>query len=154
MYDDNNIHQMIERLLTFYVILSPFQVRELVQAELYEIEPILESLSQKVYYKGEAHYTRGDLVTPDEHTILFLPVTDPYVLIHKKEWSLEGTGIFINGEPAGYYTLEDSLADLTLYKEFKDFWGNILVKLPSESVAIRTINGRPVKDTRFARAFS
>jgi len=154
MYDDNNIHQMIDRLLTFYVILSPFEVKELVQAELYEIEPILSSLSQKVYYKGEAHYKRGDLVTPDEHAILFLPVTDPYVLIHKREWSLEGTGIFINGEPAGYYTLEDNLADLTLYKEFKDFWGNILVKLPSESVAIRTINGRPVKDTRFARAFS
>jgi hypothetical protein len=81
-------------------------------------------------------------------------VDDPYIRIHKDSWDVEGTTILVNGIPAGYYTLEDNQADLYLFKEFKDLWGTILVKIPSENISLRSINGRPAKDTRFARAFS
>jgi hypothetical protein len=108
-----------------------------------------------VYYQGEICYTKGKFTSTstEDVSILFLPISDPYIALNKK-WDLEGTAILIDGVPAGYYTLDGNMADLTLFKEFKDYWGNILVKLPLESTSIRTINGRPAKDTRFARAFS
>ncbi|MBU7047477.1 MAG: hypothetical protein HXS54_13670, partial [Theionarchaea archaeon] len=92
--------------------------------------------------------------TPDTLHITFVSCTDPLINLNNDKWLLQGTAILINGVPAGYYTLDNNLADFTLFREFKDLWGNILIKLPSEPIAIRTINGRPVKDTRFARTFS
>lgn len=156
MYEKNDIQKLISRLLDSFLILNPFQVKELVRGELYEIENILNSISKRVFYQGEIYYTRDvDLISDTEDiTIIFLPVTDLYITVHNQEWLCEGTAILLNGLPAGYYTLKDNLADLNLFKEFKDFWGNILVKLPSENISISTVNGRPVKDTRFARAFS
>jgi Lhr-like helicase len=150
LYESNNIEELVKRLLNSFLIVSPFQVQTLVKAELFEIERILDSISKKVYYQGELHYmVETDFHTPDDVNILFVSATDPYIVFH--QWAVEGTAILINGIPAGYYTTEDNQADLTLYKEFKDLWGNILVRLPSET--IRTINGKPIKDTRFARAF-
>ncbi len=154
MYEENDIHQLVTRLLTSFVILTPFQIKKLVKAELYEIEDVLASISEKVFYEGEASYTKGDIHTPDTLHITFVPCTDPLINLNNEKWLLQGTAILINGVPAGYYTLDNNLADFTLFKEFKDLWGNILIKLPSEPIAIRTINGRPVKDTRFARTFS
>ena len=155
LYQTNKKEELISRILDSYGIISPFQVHTLVQAELYEIEDILRQISQRVFFNGEICYMKGTLEKPpDEPHILFLPVDDPYIRIHKDSWDVEGTTILVNGIPAGYYTLEDNQADLYLFKEFKDLWGTILVKIPSENISLRSINGRPAKDTRFARAFS
>ncbi len=154
MYEENIIEALVSLLLDSFYILSPFQIQNLVDAELFEIETILRKISERVYYQGEICYTKGTFTSTEDFSILFLPISDPYVALNNKKWNLEGTAILINGVPAGYYTLDDNMADLTLFKEFKDYWGNILVKLPLESTSIRTINGRPAKDTRFARAFS
>ncbi len=155
IYEENNVQELIARLMDSFIILSPFQVKALVEAELYEIECILKNIGEKVYFQGEIHYfKRGEMFSTDETIFSFLPVTDPLVVIHNEKWLLEGTAILVNGSPAGYYTLDKDQADLNLFKEFKPLWGSILVKLPSENISIRTINGRPVKDTRFARAFS
>ncbi|KYK31735.1 MAG: hypothetical protein AYK19_16335 [Theionarchaea archaeon DG-70-1] len=155
MYEENDVQELVNRLLDSFLILSPFQVKELVDAELYEIERALNSISKRVYYQGEVYYVKDAAFEPLEDTIiLFLSVTDPYIMLHNEKWNLEGTAILINGIPAGYYIKEGNLADLNLFREFKNLWGNILIKLPSENISIRTINGRPVKDTRFARTFS
>lgn len=155
IYEENDIHELIKRLMHSFLVLSPFQIKTLVQAELYEIENVLSSLSRRVYYQGEICYTiDGEFISPEEPRIQLLSVTDPYVVLHNEKWLLEGTAILINGVPAGYFIVDNGLADLTLFREYKDYWGMILVKLPSENVSIRTINGRSVKDTRFARAFS
>lgn len=155
MYEENDIKTLVNRLLSAFVFLSPFQGINLVDAELFEVEAVLKNAAQPVYYQGEIYYTTSpQLKTTDKLHILFLPVTDPYIVLHNDKWQLKGTAILINGVPAGYYTTDQGQADLHLFKEFKDYWGNILVKLPSKTAAIRTINGRPVKDTRFARTFS
>jgi Lhr-like helicase len=152
MYEKNDVQELVRRLLDSFLILSPFQIAEVVKAELFEIENHLEKISQKVYYQGEVHYVKdSEFASTDECNITFLPITDPYIAINNKKWLLKGTAILINGNPAGYYTLEENQADLNLYKRFKEYWGNILVSFPSENIAIRTINGRPVKNTRFAR---
>jgi Lhr-like helicase len=155
LYEENDKKALISRVLDSYGIISPFQVQNLVQAELFEIEDILSTISRRVFFHGEIHYMKGALEQPpEEPSILFLSVNDPYIRIHNETWNIEGTAILVNGTPAGYYTVEDNQADLYLFKEFKDFWGTILVKIPSENISLRTINGRPAKDTRFARAFS
>jgi Lhr-like helicase len=156
LYTEPNIPELVKRTLKSFGVVTPSQVRELVDAELYTIEAILEKIGQKVFYQKEVYYSYSlpPEEAPEEDSILFLPDTDPYVILHNKEWSLQGTIILVNGIPAGYYTTEDNQADLHLLKEYKDYWGTILVKLPSEHISIRTINGRPIKDTRYARAFS
>lgn len=154
IYEENDINELIARILDSFLILTPFQVQSLVNAELFEIENVLENSSRKVFYQGETYYQKeSEFLSPEELHISFLPVTDPYIVLHNSTWNLEGTAILVNGTPAGYYTVEENLADLHLFKEYKEVWGNILVKLPSETISIRTINGRPVKDTRFARTF-
>lgn len=155
LYTSGEKTALISRVLDSYGIISPFQVQTLVQAELNEIEDILGRISQRVFFNGEIHYMKGVLESPpDEPHILFLPENDPYIRIHKDSWNVEGTTILVNGIPAGYYILENNQADLYLFKEFKDLWGTILIKIPSENISLRSINGRPAKDTRFARAFS
>lgn len=157
LYTKPDIPELVNRILDSFGLVSPFQVRELVDAELYVIEAILEKTGRKVFYQNEVYYSLLvplEKESPEEDSILFLPDTDPYSILHRQEWPLKGTIILVNGIPAGYYTTEDSQADLYLFKEYKDYWGTILVKLPSEHISIRTINGRPSKDTRFARAFS
>lgn len=153
MYEENDITSLVNRLLKAFIFLSPFQVINLVDAELFEVEAVL-SAAQKVYYQKEIYYRIPSQVhTTNTVQTLFLPVTDPYIVLHN-EWQLKGTAILINGVPAGYYTVDQGQADLHLFKEFKDYWGNILVDLSSKTTSIRTINKRPVKDTRFARTFS
>jgi hypothetical protein len=156
LYTEPNISELVKRTLESFGLVSPFQARELVDAELYTIEAALERIGQKVFYQKEVYYSYSLPLkeSPEEDSILFLPDTDPYIILHNKEWSLQGTIILVNGAPVGYYTTEDNQADLHLFKEYKDYWGTILVKLPSEHISIRTINGRPIKDTRYARAFS
>lgn len=155
LYEENNIESLTSRMLHSFGIITPFQVHTLVRAEVYEIESILSNISRQVYFNGEIHYMTDALTAPSRNPhILFLSVDDPYLRIHNSTWKVEGIAILVNGMPAGYYTLEDTQADLYLFKEFKELWGTILVKIPSEKITLRTINGRPAKDTRFARAFS
>lgn len=155
MYEKNNIPGLVDRVLDSFFMVTPFQVKTLVEADLYEIEQVLNRTAKKVYFNKEVFYMKESNFTSFEGVnILFLPVSDPYVVLHNETWLLEGTAILINGAPAGYYTVEGTQADLNLFKQLKEYWGNILVKLPSENISIHTINGRPVKDTRFARSFS
>ncbi|MGC1122609.1 MAG: hypothetical protein WBA22_16110, partial [Candidatus Methanofastidiosia archaeon] len=155
LYTEPNVPELVKWILESLGLVSPFQVRELVDAELYTIEAALEKIGRKVFYQKEVYYSLPlEVESPEEDSILFLYDTDPYIVLHRQEWSLQGMIILVNGSPAGYYTTEDSQADLYLFKDYKDYWGTILVKLPSEHISIRTINGRPSKDTRFARAFS
>jgi Lhr-like helicase len=155
MYKNNDIPSLVTRVLESFKIVTPFQVKNLVSAEVYHIETILKSAATPVFHNGELHYTvQSEFLCELENEILFLDETDPFIKLHNKKWNISGTAIIINGIPAGYYTTDENQADLILYKEFKEYWGNILVKLPSENIVIRSVNKRPVKDTRFARTFS
>lgn len=155
MYQNNDIVSLVTRILNSFTIVTPFEIQNLIPAEVYEIEKIVQSKATPVFHNGERHYTTS-MIIPDEPVdkIVFLDETDPFIALHNTTWNISGTAIMVNGLPAGYYTLDQNQADLILYKEFKEHWGNILVKLPLKDIVIRSVNKKPVKDTRFARTFS